>query len=95
VGRHAAGDGADVHPIVAAALEQRPTVREPGTARHGHEQGLAEPEDGEGGLGWPGEPGNGSGLGWPADESAPAAPRTDQAAPSRRGWRRVFGGRAA
>ncbi len=88
MGRHAALDGAGVHPIVAAALQQRPAPQEPGAARHGDRiepEGaqLSGPEEGE--LGWPGEPRDGRGLGWPAEPQGTAA----LPAP-RRGWRRLF-----
>lgn len=99
MGRHSAGNGASVDPIVAAALQQRPASVEPGPPRHAPDG--PGPQDGgrqvraqqvraqqEGGLGWPGEPGQGTGLGWPDADVAtdradvPAAlettgPRTD------------------
>ena len=88
MGRHSAGDGSGVDPIVAAALRSRPAVEDPSTPRHGDGE---RPEqltaaDGEGGLGWPGEPGEGTGLGWPVDlvtgevlerADPPAAPAAD------------------
>jgi hypothetical protein len=87
VGRHSAGNGARVDPIVAAALRQRTTSVEPGPPRHApglpdgqqvdRQQGESPPD---GGLGWPGEPGEGSGLGWPDRDGAthpPAAETTD------------------
>jgi hypothetical protein len=105
VGRHAAGDGAGVDPIVAAALRQRPTSVEPGTARHGQEFRQRELTGADsGGLGWPGEPHSGTGLGWPVDllpETAatgeqPAVALLDGERPARRrGWRRFFGSSAA
>jgi hypothetical protein len=105
VGRHTAGDGVGVDPIVAAALSRRPTSVEPGLPRHGQEsrQRRLACVDGESGLGWPGEPGNGTGLGWPLDlvpesvstAAEPAAPVADEAPVRRRlGWRRIFGGGA-
>jgi hypothetical protein len=53
MGRHAADDEAAVHPIVAAALERRAA-------------GSRADEPVQGGLGWPGDPTEGTGLGWPA-----------------------------
>ena len=98
VGRHTADDGAGVHPLVAAALQQRPTPGEPDQPRHLHEAPRAADER-QGGLGWPGEPGDGTGLGWPADDAVratDAAPDTWPERPARRrGWRRLFGGGAA
>ena len=102
MGRHAAGDGAAVHPLVAAALEQRPTPGAPSRPRHLHSAATAADER-QGGLGWPGEPGDGTGLGWPAagesgtaDAVSPAEPSTGHPAGHppvrRRGWRRLFGG---
>ncbi|MGY1843523.1 hypothetical protein [Modestobacter sp. SYSU DS0875] len=87
-----AAEGASVHPLVAAALEQRP---EPSGPRHAA---------GQGGLGWPGDPADGTGLGWPGDLDTEGA--TDQArvqddvaersaGPRRGGWRRLFGRTAA
>jgi hypothetical protein len=104
VGRHAARDGVDVDPIVAAALRERPTSLAAGTPRHGS---TSEPReltgtDGEGGLGWPDPPHDGTGLGWPVDVAAELAPAGDQPAVAlvsseprarrRLGWRRIFGG---
>jgi hypothetical protein len=103
VGRHAAGEGVGVDPIVAAALGRHPTAPA-GLPRHGQEsrqQARHATGDGDG-LGWPGEPADGSGLGWPA--GLVPAPPTDagdqpaavlcEAPPARRrsGWRRLFGG---
>jgi hypothetical protein len=103
VGRHTAGEGAGVDPIVAAALRRQPSSAEPATPRHGLEprQRQLTAADGEGGLGWPGEPGNGTGLGWPVDLDGPAdreprIPLGSAAGPERRrGWRRLFGSSAA
>jgi hypothetical protein len=104
VGRHAAGDGADVHPIVAAALSRSPALPGPRAPRHGQESRLLTGSDGEVGLGWPGDPADGAGLGWPPDlsttaggESSAQTPITLVAEPVRRraGWRRLFGGRAS
>ena len=102
MGRHAAGDGAGVHPIVAAAL-QRQAPGSLGTLRHARGRRPATATDG--GLGWPGSPPDGTGLGWPADGrtgSTPAAAGpgaltvvVESPAPRRAGWRRFFGGGAA
>jgi hypothetical protein len=103
VGRHAAGDGVEVDPIVAAALSRRPGAPA-GPPRHGHDDGPPAPSAAgdDGGLGWPGDPADGSGLGWPAGLQAEQADARDQpavaeaagSAPVRRrsGWRRLFGG---
>ena len=48
--------------------------------------------DGEGDLGWPGEPHEGTGLGWPVD--AGTGPATGERA-RRRGRRRILGSTAA
>jgi hypothetical protein len=100
VGRHAAGNGASAHPLVAAALERGAPH---GSRRHGAD---GDPEGAgaeRGDLGWPGPSPGGGGLGWPADDSAETAPPIDAAPPAeepapavrRRGWRRLFGSRAA
>ena len=102
VGRHAALDGAGVDPIVAAALDSRPSAAA-GLARHGAESGpRALSAASEGGLGWPGDPADGTGLGWPVDEVSGTPGAEQQSAvtlvadeaPARRrsGWRRLFGG---
>ncbi|MGY1811716.1 hypothetical protein [Blastococcus sp. SYSU D00820] len=98
MGRHAAAEGAAVHPLVAMALEharsQHPEAA--GAARHGGLRADGTPS----GLGWPGPERSGEGLGWPSSSAGarrrpPVAP-AQPAAPSRpRGWRRLFGGRAA
>ena len=102
MGRHAAGDGTGVDPIVAAALRLRPSEPADATPRHGAGPRL-DGTDGEGGLGWPGEPGEGTGLGWPVDlldsaaeHQGPALATATVQAPARRrqGWRRLFGSRA-
>ena len=114
MGRHSAGDGSGVDPIVAAALRSRPAAEEPGPPRHGEAAPGQQPltaADGEGGLGWPGEPGEGTGLGWPVDlvtgevlerpDVAPADPlpegsdRVDSAPVRRRGGWRRLFGGAA
>ena len=101
VGRHTAGDGAGVDPIVAAALGRRPASTEP---RHGQGSRRLTAADSEGGLGWPGDPADGTGLGWPgdlrtamdavstADQGAVALVTEDAPARRRGGWRRLFGG---
>jgi hypothetical protein len=106
VGRHAADDGAGVHPIVAAALQRQ--VPDPaGAPRHcqGRDRAVAEGDRvREGGLGWPGERHDGTGLGWPADARTdvpvPGLPEPltvvpAQPAKRRLGWRRLFGGAPA
>ena len=102
VGRHAAGDGAGVDPIVAAALRQRPIPAGPDAPQHGADRQLRAATDGEGELGWPGEPGEGSGLGWPVDalgedgagqQQALATPVAAPPTRRRQGWRRLFGAR--
>ena len=100
VGRHAADEGAGVDPIVAAALRRRPPSTEPATPRHDLEfrQRLLSAAGGEGGLGWPGDAGDGTGLGWPVDQagSAHGGALVAAAEPERRrGWRRLFGSSAA
>jgi hypothetical protein len=93
-GRHAAGDDDGVHPIVAAALYARPAA---GGPRHG--QATADTAGSEGGLGWPGEPADGTGLGWPVDQPTGTAAEGSAVviAPPvrRRGWRRRLGSAAA
>jgi hypothetical protein len=88
VGRHAADDGAGVHPIVAAALQQRAPRPDDDGPRH---------VSGQGGLGWPGDPAEGTGLGWPAGteaagEGVPASPQPVEQSPVRRRsvWQRLF-----
>jgi hypothetical protein len=104
VGRHAAGEGAGVHPIVAAALRRRPAAVLPSEPRHCQESRQLTAVDGEGGLGWPGEPHRGTGLGWPVEllpgaavgqESAVALRPAGPPVRRRVGWRRIFGSRAA
>jgi hypothetical protein len=105
VGRHSAGGGVGVDPIVAAALSRRPTLVAVGGPRHCDEpvQRQLTGSEREGALGWPGEPHDGTGLGWPVDllSQAPAAGEQraaalvpDGDAPVRRrlDWRRIFGG---
>jgi hypothetical protein len=103
VGRHLADDGVGVDPIVEAALRRRALTAEPVGPRHGDGE-AARLSSGEGGLGWPGGPRDGTGLGWPVDlltEAVPGgqAPTVSPAAGGsparRRGWRRLFGSTAA
>lgn len=85
MGRHAADDGAGVHPLVAAALEGRQPP-ETGTHRSAGAASGPTSSDGEGEPGWPGSPRDGEGgLGWPGEADARAVP-----APKRSGWRRLF-----
>jgi hypothetical protein len=104
VGRHAAGEGVGVDPIVAAALGRRPTASA-GLPRHGQEsrRPASNATGGDdGGLGWPGEPADGSGLGWPdgllaappagAGDQLTAVPPCEAPVRRRSGWRRLFGG---
>ena len=86
MGRHSASEGAAVHPVVAAALAQRPADAPAG--RHGdlHAEGT------ESGLGWPGSSTTHEGLGWPggmSNEVRQAAPAAEPPQ-RRRGWRRLF-----
>jgi hypothetical protein len=103
VGRHAAADGVGIDPIVAAALSRRPEAPT-GLPRHGQEsrqQPIGAAGD-DGGLGWPGDPADGTDLGWPvelitrppdADDRPAVAVLTEQApGPRRSAWRRLFGG---
>ncbi|NEK93247.1 hypothetical protein GCU67_03505 [Modestobacter muralis] len=91
MGKHSADDGAGVDPFVAAALAQRPAPAEPVAPRHA--PGLVPVgADGTGGLGWPGDPADGSGLGWPAGDADSAGAAEQRPARSRGGWRRLFGG---
>ncbi len=98
MGRHAAPLGAAVDPVVAAALARRGTAEaEDAGARHAEDGGEQQGSP----VGWPGREGDGapagSPVGWPGSTStepsrAPdAAPEPERA----RGWRRLFGGRAA
>ncbi len=96
MGRHAAAVGAQIDPVVAAALARRGA----GATRHG------SGDERQGGpVGWPGRDGDGgpagSPVGWPGSAAGEPAERTagtPEAAPAPerpRGWRRLFGGRAA
>jgi hypothetical protein len=87
VGRHTADDGAAVHPIVAAALQQA----------HRPDGDVPRHASGQGGLGWPGDPAEGTGLGWPAGTEAEGGSVLDtqvaveQPRARRRSvWRRLF-----
>ena len=94
MGRHTAADGAAAHPLVAAALAQRPADAAPT-----HRGDAASAPDG-GSVGWPAAPEPGSGgVGWPGrrgeeeHDDPSTTGRPEEAAPvtSRRGWRRLFG----
>ncbi|RBY91548.1 hypothetical protein DQ244_09485 [Blastococcus sp. TBT05-19] len=97
MGRHTAADGAGAHPLVAAALAQRAGdgggTHHGGTASAPEESGLGwpvtpdAPEPGDGGLGWPG--------GGPEQGAEDAVPADAAGTRARRGWRRLFGARAA
>ena len=91
MGRHAAADGGAADPIVEAALRDRPEGDGP---RHGSVDPTAS---GEGGLGWPGEPTDGTGQGWPVDQQPGAGvpAGAEIPTPRRGGWRRLFSSRAA
>src|SRR3954466_5685860 len=103
LGRHAAADGVGIDPIVAAALSRR-TGAPTGLPPHGQESRQQPTGAGgdDGGLGWPGDPADGTGLGWPvelitrppdADDRPAVAVVTEQPpGPRRSGWRRLFGG---
>jgi hypothetical protein len=89
LGRHAADDGAGVHPLVAAALVARQTPRT-GTHRSDRPAVAGTTSDGEGALGWPGSPHDGRGLGWPRKADSHATPV--QAPTAKRSvWRRLLG----
>ncbi|MGY1703081.1 hypothetical protein ACI79C_00770 [Geodermatophilus sp. SYSU D00697] len=93
MGRHAAADGAAVHPVVAAALARRAEGMPSG--RHGD----LRAEGTRSNVGWPARtdegPSTGGSTGWPGGMTDPA-PQRPPAAPARpRGWRRLFGSRAA
>ena len=92
MGRHTAADGDSAHPLVAAALAQRPadvTGAHRDDPASGGEVGWpvppepTAPEPGDGAVGWPG------GTGRDAEDSA--AGDGPVQAPPRRGWRRLFG----
>ena len=96
MGKHSADDGAGVDPFVAAALAQRPASPEPAEGRHAPGLVPVEADGTSGGLGWPGDPADGSGLGWPSrDAEAAVEADDDEGRPARRrgGWRRLFGAR--
>jgi hypothetical protein len=88
VGKHLAADGAEAHPLVAAALAQRSA--DPARA---HLRGIRPSGSTGDGLGWPAPPPPpGRGLGWPGSTSADGTAADPEAMPtaSRRGWRRLF-----
>ena len=104
MGRHAAADGAPADPLVAAALIRRAAVATRSDA--GEESGLGglgwpgPPAPGDGRTGWPGG-GVDDVPAVPTPEAAPVRkpvpePAAEPApAEGRRGWRRLFGQRAA
>ena len=95
MGKHSADDGAGVDPFVAAALAQRPPTPEPAEPRHAPGLVPVDADGSSGGLGWPGDPADGSGLGWPsrdADAAGAADTATEHPVRRRGGWRRLFGG---
>ena len=99
MGKHTAADDSTVHPLVAEALSRRAGAP---AGAHGEQSGSS--------TGWP-EPERAGGepVGWPDDTVAMPAVDTEngeahralapvvRAVPltSRRGWRRLFGGRPA
>ncbi|RZU33281.1 hypothetical protein [Blastococcus saxobsidens] len=95
MGRHTAADGASAHPLVAAALAQRPADvtgahrEEPASAGEGGNVGWPQapepsaPRPGESPVGWPG----GSGR----DDQDTAVEDEPARTPPRLGWRRLFG----
>jgi hypothetical protein len=87
VGKHHAGPGASVHPIVADAL----TARTRGAG--GVHAADAPHAEGESGIGWPAPPApGGGGVGWPGDLATDEGTADGAAQPVvRRGWRRLFG----
>jgi hypothetical protein len=87
VGKHSAGDGAGVDPIVAVALAQRPIAAEPAEPRHAPGLAPVAADGTDGGLGWPGDPADNTGLGWPARDTGTTAEPVRR----RGGWRRLFG----
>ncbi|MGY1744478.1 hypothetical protein [Blastococcus sp. SYSU D00695] len=96
MGRHAAAAGSGVDPVVAAALARHAPGAGPRHASAGGERGSAP-------VGWPGRQEDdapaGAPVGWPgsaSDSPAPAAEPAPESEPERpRGWRRLFGVRAA
>ncbi len=90
MGKHSAADDSTVHPLVADALARRAGA--PAGAHGEHSRGS---------TGWPEpEPGGGGAVGWPGDiDPSPDEERQEpvddpalaEAAPSRRGWRRLLG----
>jgi hypothetical protein len=93
VGRHAAADGAAVHPDVAAGLARRAEGLPSG--RHGD----LRAEGGHSNVGWPArvdeQPSSGNPTGWPGDMTEQSGQRAPAAPQRPRGWRRFFGSRAA
>ena len=102
MGRHAAADGAPADPLVAAALTRRAAATRRDAGEEGGLGGLGwpgPPAPGDGRTGWPG--GVDDVPAAPTPEAAPvtepvAEPAAEPApAEGRRGWRRLFGQRAA
>ncbi|MCU1671633.1 MAG: hypothetical protein JWP40_4560 [Blastococcus sp.] len=87
MGKHAAAEGGSRHPLVAAALAQRP-AESAGAHRDGHTS-----SEGSSGLGWPGpDPADGAPVGWPgeASDAVGTAPAEEPVAAVRRSWWRLF-----
>ena len=87
MGKHAALDGGPVHPLVAAALAQRPAE-----SAAAHRDGDASSERSSG-LGWPGPaPADGGAVGWPGEASGEGgtAPAEEPVTAVRRSWWRLF-----
>ena len=94
MGRHTADHGASAHPLVAAALAQRPAEV---TGAHRDEPASA----GEGGnVGWPTPPEPSAPrpdegpVGWPGgsrQDGQDTATGNEPGQAPRRGWRRLFG----
>jgi hypothetical protein len=108
VGRHAASDGSAVHPLVAEGLARRADGDaqgahrdEPPSPREGGLGWPAPPNRGRG-LGWPGDlapdpRAHGDVPSRAGDDVPPSAGEEPPvtAGTRRRGWRRLFGSRAA
>jgi hypothetical protein len=97
VGKHTAADDSTVHPLVAEALSRRAGAPAGAHGEHsGSSTGWPEPErEGQGAVGWPDDT-----VAIPVVDAQNTADRPLVAvrpapAASRRGWRRLFGTRAA